>query len=1329
MKHLRLRLLPLLAVVLPLAAVAQTERQDLTSRLVNPSFETGTTDGWITSTVGGTEIGARENSIEVYATSGCDGLWLFNTWYSANDYTFVAPNQFVEQQVNNLPAGEYRLVALAASDTYASVKTPIELFANTYGVEFVPPHKSTFTEYELPFFVSPQTLNVKLGMRSRSWFKADHFRLYYLGETDAYHAEMERGEGGTGLGTALVDYHDGYYADGWTLSEIGAHTHGDFPIVTNNMDETIFEASRFQYWTGMGYQLGNARLTYSYEGLTPGWYEFRSKVRVYDENGDFDGTAQGLYITANTSEAPIEEGSEITAGGLSGKGFMGEYRVMAEVGDDGRLTVGFHTQNASFNWLAWTQARVIFHGSNEPIDDAWFHEYERLVSVAGQAENPGAFTDAAAQALAQLRAARTDSEAEAIVAQLRSAVLELVKTSPARDGLYDLSALIVNGDLTDGSRGWTTSGADLRCSEAGVGNVTCTASSASVRQVLSNMPAGHYTLMAQGFSRPTDPATYMHDYEQGIDRREAYLTLNGERVALQSIMAGRRYNVGLLSGITAAIDGRGVPESKAAVPTWFELGDYWNSVSTTLDADGTLDLGIDIAAAKPAASWTAFGHFRLLYGNEVPEVTLSNDDTELDIRVPTTAHVVLQRMFTAGAFVPLCLPFDLTADMFDELYGVGSSDEKTATIYRVGHVRAGEPCVVRMMSDTEAIDFGTVVLSPAQADSYLLPWGGGELRRNYIRTERRDPNYSWQFVPMSKTTAVSGTALSFLPLDPMHMNFTAHLENMSARRFLSENTYTLSSESKIRNYYRTAPPMRRDTPNPVMVPTMSDGATELFVEWSETPDFATAQRRKVLPGEPAYVPNLVPQRSYYYRVVADGETVSKGSFLTDGRLRMIYAPSANNIRDLGGWPTIDLTKRLAYGRIFRGSELNGAHVATDYDLQVLRDLGIDAEIDLRWNASWDNDGVGISAFGFGSDKYYFAAANDWLAEDFTKEESQRHWREEFQLVLQTLRRGKALYFHCVWGADRTGLFSMLLEGILGMHFDAVFKNYELTSYSLAGLRLKNDWQDRIEYINGLEGTTLRDKFENYFINTLGISKDDIDYFRSVMLEDVSMKPEVIDERIDYVCNQNGKTDATVVISLKAGERNAVVLPFSINSAAMRKAFGSGSSMESIKSFDGQELVSQKLYSSTAHVPFILTPASVNEDNTYQFTGITLVRGGASSIPFDGGRFYGVYETTTDLASAALPGQTFYVLKDNHFCKADEAATLKGLHAYLQLNTTDADVLPTDLYFQGETPTGIDEVKSEKLNTKTDGAAYDLTGRRVATPTKGLYIIGGRKVLK
>ena len=45
-------------------------------------------------------------------------------------------------------------------------------------------------------------------------------------------------------------------------------------------------------------------------------------------------------------------------------------------------------------------------------------------------------------------------------------------------------------------------------------------------------------------------------------------------------------------------------------------------------------------------------------------------------------------------------------------------------------------------------------------------------------------------------------------------------------------------------------------------------------------------------------------------------------------------------------------------------------------------------------------------------------------------------------------------------------------------------------------------------------------------------------------------------------------------------------------------------------------------------------------------------------------------------------------------------------------------------FEGET-TGINTVSQ---SAKTDGNIYDLSCRRVMQPTKGLYIIGGKKVV-
>jgi len=130
-----------------------------------------------------------------------------------------------------------------------------------------------------------------------------------------------------------------------------------------------------------------------------------------------------------------------------------------------------------------------------------------------------------------------------------------------------------------------------------------------------------------------------------------------------------------------------------------------------------------------------------------------------------------------------------------------------------------------------------------------------------------------------------------------------------------------------------------------------------------------------------------------------------------------------------------------YGHLFRGSTLNGYVSCTPEDLQTLRDLGVGGEIDLRWKADYDKDlGCGMSAFGFtqGED-YYFAAANDYTAANLNESATQQS--------------------------------------------------------------LKTSFQDRIDVILALSGMTLRDKFENYFINKLGVPTDDIAYFRSVMVDE------------------------------------------------------------------------------------------------------------------------------------------------------------------------------------------------------------------------------------
>ena len=86
------------------------------------------------------------------------------------------------------------------------------------------------------------------------------------------------------------------------------------------------------------------------------------------------------------------------------------------------------------------------------------------------------------------------------------------------------------------------------------------------------------------------------------------------------------------------------------------------------------------------------------------------------------------------------------------------------------------------------------------------------------------------------------------------------------------------------------------------------------------------------------------------------------------------------------------------------------------------------------------------------------------------------------------------------------------------------------------------------------------------------------------------------------------------------------------------------------------------------------------------------------------------------------GYTYYYLASDLFHKAT-SGTLKSGKAYLKVATSEA---PARLGFVFDNEaSGINSVNSEIM---TDNRFYDMQGRRVAQPTKGLYIVNGKKVL-
>ena len=873
---------------------------DVTYLITNPSFETGTTDGWVVGhPSGGGDIGAKKNE-GVYETSGTEGTFLFNTWSISDNYSYGTPEQYVEQTLYDMKPGEYRLRALASSNTYSSVKTPVELYGNDYVFSFIPPSKSEFRQtYEVTIYLTPSEPNLTIGMRSASWFRADNFRLIYFGQTEDY--EMER-----------------------------------------------------------------------------------------------------------------------------------------------RMSIA--------------------------------NRYEEIASQALDRSNYDAVLSEVRAAL--LAEEITDEEITQQNDRLRTALLDLVKTGTTATGQFDLTVLLKGkGTLRSNNKTQLT----------------------TISENLDNMPAGHYTFRANALYRPTTMSTALELYEAGTEEHPAFIFINMKQSPVLNIFDDARHAAATATDIYSTIDGRSLPMTESTAMSAFLQGDYPAVVESDLQTDGQLNVGFRINAVSRSDNWLLASHRQLLYGN-TPDTTII-------------------KSVTAGTLTPLCVPFELQSDNTRQLYAVGSILDGQATLYPVTIIRAGEPCVINSQEDIASFTMPKTKISSKVADIVPLPWDGGVITA--------DPaNFTWTTTSIDGKTVTKAENLTFTVCDPMSMDFTVNLENLQARRFIQLENYTTTSSSHIDNY-NLAPPARRDLPNNVGVPVVGGINAKYTLRYSTHEDLSEAQTLSsyLTDNKLLYVPNLVPQRTYYYEVLSDDNSVvGQGQFHTDGYLRMIYAPSISNIRDLGGWQTSD-KKYIRYGLIYRGGEMNGGHVATAADIKRLRNLGIGAEIDLR--KDYEN-GSGKSVFNFTTTAktFYFANCNDCYPENMESEESYGHWRDEFDLIMTNLRKGKSIYFHCIWGADRTGLLSLLLEGLLGLPKDRSNKNYELTSFSLAGQRVRSTQDGFFNYIEALKGTTLQKKFNTFFVEKIGVSQADIDEFRDIMLtDDITQDlPNAIEEiHADQTLRQHDNT--------------------------------------------------------------------------------------------------------------------------------------------------------------------------------------------------------------
>ena len=276
---------------------------------------------------------------------------------------------------------------------------------------------------------------------------------------------------------------------------------------------------------------------------------------------------------------------------------------------------------------------------------------------------------------------------------------------------------------------------------------------------------------------------------------------------------------------------------------------------------------------------------------------------------------------------------------------------------------------------------------------------------------------------------------------------------------------------------------------------------------------------------------LIPGETYYWKVVGDakGSTSKVDTFQTlDAPVRFITTVKIPNVRDLGGWQTED-GKTVKYGLIYRGGKTNanGGNSCIEYDVELFAEtLGVKTEIDLRTQNS-DDGSQTASVFGDGVFYYKTTLTQcNYIFPDFEQTEPyERKYDSRSKYSIQEIFKVLAdednypIYFHCNAGADRTGTVAFLINGVLGVSYEDLTRDFELTSGRYRS-KIENGaftedgvMQDNADnYIAwgkmyktmmeeyGTEDGTLASAIENYLVTVCNVKKEDIENLKAIMLE-------------------------------------------------------------------------------------------------------------------------------------------------------------------------------------------------------------------------------------
>ena len=166
---------------------------------------------------------------------------------------------------------------------------------------------------------------------------------------------------------------------------------------------------------------------------------------------------------------------------------------------------------------------------------------------------------------------------------------------------------------------------------------------------------------------------------------------------------------------------------------------------------------------------------------------------------------------------------------------------------------------------------------------------------------------------------------------------------------------------------------------------------------------------------------------------------------------------------------------------------------------------------------------------------------------------------------------------------------------------------------------------------------------------------------------------------------------------------------------------SGVSLYSVASVTNKEVVlTAALNVVAAEMPFLI----YNNNDEAKTVNIILSTGDADAVTYDSNHFKGTLTAKT-FSAADMQAADHYVLSNGHsFVWVKDAGTLAANKCWIELakaaGASSLSIVPENDGFTG--------ISLTQALSEGEGVCYDLSGRRVAKPAKGLYIVNGKKIV-